>query len=190
MRVEQTAVEGAWLIEPKVFGDERGFFLEMWNDRAYRDLGIDARFVQDNHSRSGRHVLRGLHYQRGAHAQGKLVWVSSGEVYDVFVDLREGSPTFGKWDGRTLTAKKHERLWIPPGCAHGFLVLSEWADFHYKCTEYYAPDSEGVLLWNDPAVGVKWPLAEGVEPVLAARDREGARFCDCTPYPTDWRPTE
>lgn len=182
MTMDSTHVAGAFLLSPQVFGDARGFFLEMWNRRTYRDLGIDADFVQDNHSRSSRGVLRGLHYQSGPHAQGKLVWVSSGVVFDAFVDLREGSPTFGKWDGRYLTAERHERLWVPPGCAHGFFVVSDVADFHYKCTNYYSPKDERVLQWNDPDIGIQWPLAEGLIPLLSDRDALGVSFQDCEKY--------
>jgi dTDP-4-dehydrorhamnose 3,5-epimerase len=187
MTVHPTHVDGAFLLHPRVFGDARGFFLEMWNRRTYRDLGIQADFVQDNHSRSSRGVLRGLHYQSGPEAQGKLVWVSSGVVFDAFVDLRIGSPTFGKWDGRYLTAEKHERLWVPPGCAHGFLVVSDVADFHYKCTNYYSPKDERVLQWNDPEVGIEWPLPPGASPLLSERDAIGNRFCDCEKYAADVR---
>ncbi len=176
MIVEPTQIHGSRLIKPKVFGDSRGFFLEMWNDRAYRAAGVDAKFVQDNHSRSGKNVLRGLHYQTGSAAQGKLVWVSSGVVFDVFVDLRRDSPTFGCWDGHFLTAETHERLWVPAGCAHGFLVVSDIADFHYKCTNYYSPQDERVLRWDDPALGVKWPIEGTEKPILSTRDCDGLEF--------------
>lgn len=139
MRVEPLKIEGAKLLMPTVYGDSRGFFLEMWNRKVFADIGLDVDFVQDNHSRSSKYVLRGLHYQVNGHAQGKLVWVSSGAIFDVIVDLREDSPTFGVWDGRMLTASCHERLWAPAGCAHGFLVVSDTADFHYKCSDYYSP---------------------------------------------------
>jgi len=177
-----TQVSGAALLKPRVFGDARGFFLESWNRETFRSLGIDADFVQDNHSRSGRHVLRGLHYQSGPAAQGKLVWVTSGTVYDVFVDLRRNSPTFGKWDGYLLNTDAHERLWIPPGCAHGFLVVSDTADFHYKVTAPYAPQHEKVLLWNDPTLGIEWPLEIGISPILAAKDAVADTFENCEKY--------
>ena len=177
-----TKIDGAYLLRPRVFGDARGFFLESWNRETFEKLGIAAEFVQDNHSRSSKYVLRGLHYQSGAAAQGKLVWVTSGTVFEVLVDLRQGSPSFGKWDGYMLTAEAHERLWVPPGCAHGFLVMSEVADFHYKCTGYYQPESERALIWNDPEVGVDWPLPVGIDPVVSAKDAAGARFADCEKY--------
>ncbi len=182
MKPEPLDVEGAFVLQPKVFGDERGFFLETWNRRVFGELGLDHEFVQDNHSRSSQHVLRGLHYQVNGHAQGKLVWVSSGAVFDAFVDLRENSPTFGKWDGRLLTAECHKRLWVPPGCAHGFLVVSERADFHYKCTDYYSPENERVLLWNDPTIGIDWPLPAGISPTLAPRDAAAPVFSGCEKY--------
>lgn len=182
MEKTATKIAEAWLLRPKVFGDERGFFFESWNRQTFRDLGLDLDFVQDNHSRSSRDVLRGLHYQAGAAAQGKLVWVTSGVVFDVLVDLRRSSPTFGQWDGYMLTAEKHERLYVPPGCAHGFLVVSEVADFHYKVTKPYAPDVERALLWNDPQLAIDWPLAAGREPLLAARDAAACLFEDCEKY--------
>ena len=138
--------------------------------------------MQDNHSRSAKNVLRGLHYQRGDAAQGKLVWVTSGTVFDVLVDLRKSSPTFGKWDGYMLTSDAHERLWVPAGCAHGFLVVSEMADFHYKCTNVYAPTTERALRWNDPAIGIDWPLAIGIDPIVSPKDAEAASFAECEKY--------
>ncbi|HXJ54806.1 MAG TPA: dTDP-4-dehydrorhamnose 3,5-epimerase [Burkholderiales bacterium] len=171
MKVIRTEIPEVLLLEPKVFGDARGFFLESYNKRAFRDAtGLDLEFVQDNHSSSRRGVLRGLHYQI-RQAQGKLVRVIAGEVFDVAVDIRRSSPTFGKWTGVRLDARSKRVAWIPPGFAHGFLVLSEQAEFLYKTTDYYAPEHERVLLWNDPAVGIRWPL-EG-EPTLAERDRRG-----------------
>ena len=172
MKVIRTEIPEVLLLEPKVFGDARGFFLESYNKRAFRDAtGLDVEFVQDNHSSSRRGVLRGLHYQI-KQAQGKLVRVISGEVFDVAVDIRRSSSTFGKWTGVRLDAESKRVAWIPPGFAHGFLVLSEYAEFLYKTTDYYAPEHERVLLWNDPAVGIHWPL-QG-EPILAERDRRGA----------------
>lgn len=183
MRVEPLKINGALLIQPRTFGDERGFFLEMWNRQTYADIGLDIDFVQDNHSRSEKYVLRGLHYQVGGAAQGKLVWVSSGAVFDVIVDLREDSSTFGVWDGRLLTGACHERLWVPPGCAHGFLVVSDYADFHYKCSDYYSPQNERVLRWDDPQTAVFWPMPSGVKPKVASRDAAAPGFADCEKYP-------
>jgi len=177
-----TNIEGAWLLRPKVFTDERGFFLESWNRETFRALGLDVDFVQDNHSRSSHGVLRGLHYQIGAAAQGKLVWVTSGEVYDVVVDLRRSSATFGAWCGVHLDAVQHERFWVPPGCAHGFLVTSETADFHYKCSKPYAPGSERSLLWNDPDVGIEWPLQAGLSPILSSKDLAAPLFSICDKF--------
>ncbi len=175
MIVTATALPDVLLVEPKVFGDARGFFLESWNAKAFAEAGIPAAFVQDNHSRSPRGVLRGLHYQI-RQPQGKLVRVVAGEVFDVAVDLRRASPTFGRWAGERLSADNKRMLWIPPGFAHGFLVLSESADFLYKTTDYYAPEHERVLAWNDADLGIKWPLAG--TPTLAARDAAGARLRD------------
>jgi len=170
VNVIRTALPDVLLIEPKVFADERGFFFESWNKRALAAAGLDADFVQDNHSRSERNVLRGLHYQV-KHAQGKLVRVCSGAVFDVAVDIRKASPTFGRWVGMTLSAQSKQMLWIPPGFAHGFLVLSEAAEFLYKTTDYWYPEHERTLLWNDPAVNIAWPL-EGA-PTVAAKDAAG-----------------
>lgn len=183
MRVEHLKIEGALLLQPQTFGDERGFFLETWNRKTFAKIGLDVDFVQDNHSHSEKNVLRGLHYQVNGTAQGKLVWVSSGAVFDVVVDLREGSPTFGKWDGHLLTAACHERLWAPPGCAHGFLVVSDQADFHYKCTDYYSPENERILHWNDPDIGIFWPMPKGLKPRVAARDASAPGFSTCEKYP-------
>ena len=177
-----TKIDGAFLLRPRVFGDARGFFLESWNKETFAKLGINGDFVQDNHSRSTKYVLRGLHYQSGDAAQGKLVWVTSGTVFDVLVDLRQGSKTFGRWDGYMLTSEAHERLWVPPGCAHGFLVLSEVADFHYKCTNYYQPETERALLWNDATVGVEWPLPVGIDPIVSPKDAAAADFPSCEKY--------
>jgi dTDP-4-dehydrorhamnose 3,5-epimerase len=180
VQVVPTAIPDVRIVEPRVFGDARGFFMESWNDRVLRAAGIDATFVQDNHSRSRRGVLRGLHYQI-EHAQGKLVRVVSGEVYDVAVDLRRSSMTFGRWVGVTLSEDNKRMLWVPPGFAHGFLVRSESADFLYKTTDYHHPEHERSLLWNDPDVGVEWPL-DG-EPQLAAKDVAGKRLADAEVYP-------
>ncbi|MEO4046312.1 dTDP-4-dehydrorhamnose 3,5-epimerase [Pseudomonas sp. CAU 1711] len=167
MRVIETLLPGVLIIEPKVFGDQRGFFQETFQLERYRQCGIDLPFVQDNHSRSGRGVLRGLHFQR-ARPQGKLVSVSRGVVYDVAVDIDPQSPTCGQFVGVELSDENHRQLWVPPGYAHGFCVLSEVADFQYKCTDYYQPEDEGGLLWNDPEVGIPWPI---VDPQLSAKDR-------------------
>lgn len=171
MQVIKTAIADVKLIQPKVFGDDRGFFMESWNAATFEAAGIDETFVQDNHSRSARGVLRGLHYQMGP-AQGKLVRVTSGAVFDVAVDLREGSPTFAKWVGYELSARNHRMLWIPPGFAHGFVTLEDGTDFLYKCTELYAPAAEHCLLWNDPAIAIDWPLA-GLAPLVSVKDAAG-----------------
>ncbi|MBP8267637.1 MAG: dTDP-4-dehydrorhamnose 3,5-epimerase [Zoogloea sp.] len=170
MKVITTAIPDVLLLEPRVFGDERGFFLESWNKRTFAELGITADFVQDNHSRSQKNVLRGLHYQI-EHAQGKLVRVTAGEVYDVAVDLRRSSPTFGKWVGFILSAADKRLVWIPPGFAHGFCVTSESAEFLYKTTDYYSPAHERTLQWNDPQLAIPWPI--NGEPLLAAKDKAG-----------------
>lgn len=174
MKAVPTKLSGVFLLEPKIFGDARGFFMESYNAKTVREvLGINDTFVQDNHSRSAKGVLRGLHYQIQK-PQGKLVRVVKGRVFDVAVDLRKASKTFGQWEGIELTEDNHRQIWIPPGFAHGFTVLSDSADLLYKATDYYAPEHERCLIWNDPAVGVKWPL-EG-EPVLSAKDLQGLPF--------------
>ena len=171
MKAIPTAIPEVLVIEPAVFGDARGFFFESWNERAFNALvGRDVRFVQDNHSMSARNVLRGLHYQV-RQPQGKLVRVVAGEVYDVAVDLRRSSPTFGRWVGERLSAENHRMMWVPAGFAHGFVVLSESAEFLYKTTDYYAPQHERTLLWNDPALGIDWPVAG--TPVLKPKDAAG-----------------
>lgn len=171
MELIETAIEGCFLINPRVFGDERGFFLESWNARAFADAGLDLQFVQDNHSRSSRGVLRGLHYQKPG-PQGKLVRVVSGAVHDVVVDLRQSSPSFGQSAGFDLNARNKHLLWVPPGLAHGFLTLEDGTDFLYKCTAFYDPANEHSLLWNDPALEIVWPL-DGIEPLLSDKDRAG-----------------
>jgi dTDP-4-dehydrorhamnose 3,5-epimerase len=173
MKVIETSIPEVKIVEPAVFGDERGFFLESYNESAMRKIGIDTHFVQDNHSRSSRNVLRGLHYQI-EQAQGKLVRVVAGSVFDVAVDVRRGSPTFGKWVGIELTAENKRMFWIPAGFAHGFVVLSETADFLYKATGYYAPQFERSILWNDLEIGIQWPHAG--EPLLSAKDKAGTPF--------------
>ncbi|RZT95250.1 dTDP-4-dehydrorhamnose 3,5-epimerase [Rivibacter subsaxonicus] len=170
MKLIPTALPEVLILEPKVFGDERGFFMESFNQQAFdAAVGYPVKFVQDNHSRSAHGVLRGLHYQLPPHAQGKLVRVTSGSVFDVAVDMRRSSPRFGQWVGVELSASNHRQLWIPPGFAHGFLVTSDSADFLYKTTGYYAPGSEGAVRWDDPQLGVAWPLAGG-PPALSAKD--------------------
>ncbi len=168
MNIVETDLPGVLLIEPRVFGDARGFFLESWNRKTFADAGLDIHFVQDNHSRSGKGVLRGLHYQMNA-PQGKLVRVTSGAVFDVAVDMRRSSPNFGRWEGVELTAENHRMLWIPPGFAHGFLVLSDSADFLYKTTDYYAPQWDRGVRWDDPEIGIDWPL--DAPPTLSDKDR-------------------
>ncbi|MGO3346287.1 MAG: dTDP-4-dehydrorhamnose 3,5-epimerase [Marinomonas sp.] len=176
MNLIKTDVAGAFIIEPKVFGDERGFFLETFQAERYKEqLGIDLDFVQDNHSRSGKNVLRGLHFQK-TRPQGKLVRVVRGEVFDVAVDIRKDSPTYGQWAGVYLTEENKRQFWVPPGLAHGFVVLSDVADFEYKCTDYYDPSDEGCLMWNDPTVAIEWP--EGIEPILSGKDQLGSLFVD------------
>ncbi|MEZ5671850.1 MAG: dTDP-4-dehydrorhamnose 3,5-epimerase [Thiotrichaceae bacterium] len=170
MKVTTTKLPGVLLIEPKVFGDERGFFLESFNAQRYAEAGIVGNFVQDNHSRSVKGVLRGLHFQK-QYPQGKLVYLTRGAVFDVAVDIRKDSPTFGQWVGVTLTAESHQQFYVPPGFAHGFCVLSDTADFHYKCTDYYHPEDEGSLRWNDPDVGIIWEFAE---PILSNKDANAA----------------
>lgn len=173
MKAIPTAIPEIIVLEPRVFGDQRGFFLESYNERVFQDLGLPTRFVQDNHSKSLRGVLRGLHYQLGT-PQGKLIRVLQGEIYDVAVDLRRSSPTFGKYVGELLDDQTRRMLWIPPGFAHGFLVLSETAEVAYKASEFYAPEQERSLLWNDPAVGVEWPLhLIGTGPILSTKDEAG-----------------
>ena len=173
MNVIQTALPGVLILEPQVFGDARGFFYESFNKKTLAPAGITAEFVQDNHSRSSQAVLRGLHYQI-KQPQGKLVRVVAGEVFDVVVDIRKKSPTFGKWLGEHLSAENKRMLWVPPGFAHGFLVLSEYAEFLYKTTDYWAPEFERTIMWNDPDIGVAWPL-QG-EPQLSGKDKQGKPF--------------
>ena len=167
-----TPLQDVYVLEPRVFGDQRGFFLETWNRDTFREAGFDLDFVQDNHSRSTRGILRGLHYQT-EHTQGKLVRVTAGEVYDVVVDLRRNSDTFGQWYGATLSAENHRMLWVPAGFAHGFYVTSEYADFLYKCTDIYHPASEVCLAWDDPTVGIEWPVPPGEQPLLSGKDAQG-----------------
>ncbi len=181
MKAIATEIPGLLMLEPNVFGDERGFFYESYNRRAFREAtGLDPDFVQDNHSRSARNVLRGLHYQV-KNPQGKLVRVVAGEVYDAVVDLRRSSPTFGRWMGVTLSAANRRMLWVPEGFAHGFVVTSDSAEFLYKTTDYYAPEHERSLLWNDPAIGIAWPLAG--PPLLKAGDANGVALANAETFP-------
>ena len=180
MKITPSAIADVLLLEPKVLGDERGFFFESFNQRSFNQAsGLDLHFVQDNHSRSVRNVLRGLHYQV-LQPQGKLVRVVAGEVFDVAVDIRPGSPTFGRWAGAVLSASNKHQLWVPPGLAHGFLVLSDSADFMYKTTDYYAPEHERCIAWDDATLAIDWPL-NGNTPVLSAKDRAGKAFADLEP---------
>jgi dTDP-4-dehydrorhamnose 3,5-epimerase len=171
MDVIQTTIPDVLIIEPKVFGDDRGFFMESFNEKTFREItGVTTPFVQDNHSRSAKNVLRGLHYQI-KQPQGKLVRVVSGEVYDVAVDIRKSSPTFGQWTGCILSEANKKQFWVPPGFAHGFVVLSATADFLYKTTDYYAPEYERSILWNDPALNIDWKIKD--EPILSVKDKSG-----------------
>jgi dTDP-4-dehydrorhamnose 3,5-epimerase len=181
MKVQRTSIADVLIVDPDVFRDDRGFFLESWNARAFgSNVAADVKFVQDNHSRSRRGVLRGLHYQV-RRPQGKLVRVACGRVFDVAVDLRKSSPTFGRWVGTELSEHNHRQVWIPAGFAHGFLVLSESADFLYKSTDYYAPEHERCVIWNDPAIGIDWP--RDVEPTLSAKDRAAVPLRDAEVFP-------
>jgi len=176
MRIQATSIPDILIIAPKVFGDERGFFYESFNERRFAELtGVATKFVQDNHSKSARNVLRGLHYQI-QQPQGKLVRVIAGEVFDVAVDIRESSPTFGQWVGVTLSADNRRQLWVPPGFAHGFVVTSESAEFLYKTTDYWAPEHERCILWSDPAIGIEWPV-DGA-PRLSGKDQVGKKLKD------------
>lgn len=182
MKVTATALPEVLLIEPQVFGDARGFFMESWNEERFNAaVGQPIHFVQDNHSRSARGVLRGMHYQLAPHAQGKLVRCVSGAVFDVAVDLRRTSPNFGRWVGFELSAENQRQMWIPPGFAHGFLVLSDTADFLYKTSGRYAPELEGAVRWDDPAIGIDWPLA-GQAPLLSAKDVKAPLLADARTF--------
>ena len=182
MEFVPTRIPEVVLIKPRVFGDSRGYFLETWQETKFASAGIPMHFVQDNHSHSSQWILRGMHYQV-QQPQGKLVRVTRGAVFDVAVDVRRSAPTFGHWVGVELTELNHHMLWVPPGFAHGFLALSDTVDFLYKCTDFYAPQHERTIRWNDPSVGIEWPLPAGVMPVLAARDAAaaGIRDDECLP---------
>jgi len=182
MEFVPTEIPDVVLVKPTLHRDGRGHFLESWSERVFADAGIEATFVQDNHSRSTRGSLRGLHYQT-PRAQGKLVRVVTGRIWDVAVDLRSSSPTFGRWVGRWLSDEGHDMLWIPPGFAHGFYVTSDVADFVYKCTDYYSPENEHTLRWDDPEVGVEWPLVDGAPPKLSPKDRRGVGIRDAKVFP-------
>lgn len=181
MKVESTVIPDVKLIEPEVFEDHRGFFMEYWNARKFEKIGININFVQDNHSKSAHGILRGLHYQI-IQPQGKLIRVIQGEIFDVAVDLRESSPAFGKWTSKILSAENKMMLWIPPGFAHGFYVMSEIAEIIYKCTDYYAPEFERTLMWNDPDLSINWPLKNGDIPILSEKDAAGTLFKECIYY--------
>ena len=182
MHFVPTRIPEVVLIEPQVFGDSRGFFMETWHARKFAAAGLDLVFVQDNHSKSGAGILRGLHYQV-SQPQGKLVRVVSGEVFDVAVDLRKSSPTFGQWVGETLSAANKRMLWVPPGFAHGFYVTSESAEFIYKCTDFYAPEHERCIRWDDQDLAIDWPVVNGAPPVLSPKDIQGTPFRQAVCYP-------
>ncbi|MGI9301942.1 MAG: dTDP-4-dehydrorhamnose 3,5-epimerase [Gammaproteobacteria bacterium] len=182
MKFEPTKVPDVIVVEPDVAGDERGFFMETWQAKRFAEGGIASQFVQDNHSRSTQGTLRGLHYQI-EQPQGKLVRVVFGEIYDVAVDIRRSSPTFGNWVGEVLSAENRKMLWVPPGFAHGFYVLSNTAEFVYKCTDFYAPEHERTIMWNDPDLAISWPLAGDAEPRLSRKDAEGAGLKEADHYP-------
>jgi dTDP-4-dehydrorhamnose 3,5-epimerase len=180
MNITATEIAGALVLEPKVFGDERGFFMESFNQKAFdAAVGRPVHFVQDNHSRSARGVLRGLHFQRAPHAQGKLVRVTQGRVFDVAVDVRRASPSFGRWVGVELSGVNHKQLWLPPGLAHGFVVLSDSADFLYKTTDYYSPQAEACIRWDDPSLAIAWPDL-GQAPIVSGKDAAGLPFAAAT----------
>jgi len=179
VKISETELPGVLLLEPKRFGDDRGFFMELFHEKRYAEAGIPGPFVQDNFSRSAKGILRGLHFQQ-PHAQGKLVQVFAGTVYDVAVDIRRGSPTFGRWVGMELSADNRRQLWVPAGFAHGFCVLSESADFHYKCTDFYSPASEHGIAWNDPDLGIPWPVKS---PLLSPKDSAAPRLKDAPVLP-------
>ena len=181
MKFIATPLQDVYLLEPRVFGDQRGFFMETWNAATFRAAGFDLNFVQDNHSRSARGILRGLHFQT-EHTQGKLVRVTAGSVFDVAVDLRRHSPTFGQWFGVSLSSENQHMLWVPPGFAHGFYVTSDYADFLYKCTDIYHPASEKTLAWNDATVGIEWPVPAGETPQLSEKDMQGLNWDDAPKF--------
>lgn len=185
MEYIRTDIPDIVLIKPRVFGDHRGFFMETFRQSEFDEICGHHEFVQDNHSGSSQGILRGLHYQVKK-TQGKLVRVVAGEVFDVAVDLREGSPTFGKWVGQVLSAENKHQLWVPGGFAHGYLVLSEWAEFVYKTTDYYAPEWERSLLWNDPAIGIEWPMVKDQKPTLSEKDANAPVLAEAETFPAGW----
>jgi dTDP-4-dehydrorhamnose 3,5-epimerase len=178
----KTPIEGVVLIEPQVFGDDRGFFMETWQEAKFGASGVEADFVQDNHSRSTQWTLRGMHLQV-EHTQGKLVRVTAGAVFDVVVDLRRSSPSFGKWWGVELSDQNHSMVWVPPGLAHGMLVTSASADFLYKCTDIYSPPHERTLAWDDKTVNIQWPIPRDIQPKLSAKDTQGKNFAEIEKFP-------
>lgn len=182
MQFIPTKIPDVLLIQPKVFGDDRGYFMEVWEQRKFAAAGVDANFVQDNYSRSVKGTLRGLHYQI-KQSQGKLVRVTVGEVFDVAVDIRKSSPTFGQWVGAVLSAENKQQLWVPPGFAHGFAVLSETAEFFYKCTDFYAPEYERSIIWNDADLGIDWPIEDPQSLILSPKDKAGVAFKAAEVYP-------
>ena len=182
MKFIATRLPDVVIVEPRVFGDARGFFMETWQKEKFTVGGISSEFVQDNHSSSRQWVLRGLHYQL-RRTQGKLVRVTAGEAFDVAVDMRKSSPTFGQWVGETLSESNRRMMWVPPGFAHGFLVLSERVEFMYKCTDYYSPEDERALLWNDPALAIDWPLPNGVTPIVSDKDAAASTLAKAEAFP-------
>jgi dTDP-4-dehydrorhamnose 3,5-epimerase len=182
VKFHKTPIADVVLIEPQVFGDDRGFFMESWQAEKFHAAGIDANFVQDNHSRSAQWTLRGMHMQV-QHTQGKLVRVTSGAVFDVMVDLRRSSPSFGRWWGTELSDQNHKMIWVPPGLAHGILITSATADFLYKCTDIYSPSHERTLAWDDGAVGITWPIPAGIQPKMSAKDLKGQSFTEIEKFP-------
>jgi dTDP-4-dehydrorhamnose 3,5-epimerase len=182
VKFHKTPIADVVLIEPQVFGDDRGFFMESWQAEKFHAAGIDANFVQDNHSRSAQWTLRGMHMQV-QHTQGKLVRVTSGAVFDVMVDLRRSSPSFGRWWGTELSDQNHKMIWVPPGLAHGILITSATADFLYKCTDVYSPSHERTLAWDDGAVGITWPIPAGIQPKMSAKDLKGQSFTEIEKFP-------
>lgn len=182
MKFQKTPIADVVLVEPELFGDARGFFMETWREATFKELGIDVNFVQDNHSRSTQWTLRGMHMQV-QHMQGKLVRVTSGAVFDVVVDLRRSSPSFGRWWGAELSDQNHSMVWIPPGLAHGMLVTSASADFLYKCTDIYSPSHERTLAWDDRTVGIEWPIPRGIQPNLSSKDTKGQSFAEIEKFP-------
>ncbi len=181
MKITPTEISDVLIMEPTVHGDHRGFFMETWRESTFKEFAPGLQFVQDNHSKSGKNILRGLHYQLQK-PQGKLIRVIAGEIFDVAVDMRKQSPTFGQWVGVTLSAENHRQLWVPPGFAHGFLVLSDSAEIVYKCTDYYAPEDENSLRWNAPELNIDWPLSAGAIPVLSEKDRLGLSLNEAAVY--------